>query len=98
MTNELNYITDLLACNKLSLNVDKSKFIVFHSQCKNIKYSSISINNATVEGIQTFNCLGLNLNEHLTWRDHLNNVSIKISSIIGVLNVLKHTFLIYILK
>ena len=29
LDNEFNYITDWLACNKLSLNVDKINFIVF---------------------------------------------------------------------
>ena len=65
LDNELNYITDWLACNNLSLN--KTKFIVFHSKRKNIKYPSISINNMTVERLRTFNFLGLTLNEHLTW-------------------------------
>ena len=45
MDTELNYITDWFACDKLSLNVDKTKLIVFHSKRnKSIKYLSISIN------------------------------------------------------
>ena len=98
LNNELNYITDWLACNKLSLNVNKTKFIVFHRKRKNIKYPSISINNMTLERVRTFNFLGLTLNEHLTWRDHLDNVSRKISRAIGVLNFLKHTYPVHILK
>ena len=93
MDNELSYITDWLACNKLSLNVNKTKYIAFHSKRKNIKYPSISINNVTVERVRTFNFLGLTLNEYITWRDHLNNVSMKISWAIGVLH-----FPIHILK
>ena len=50
----------------------------------------------TVE--RTFNFLCLTLYEHLTWRDHLNSDSSKISRAIGVLNFLKHTFSIHILK
>ena len=79
MDNELSYITDWLPCSKLSLNVNKTKF-------------TTSIDNMTVERVRTFNFLGLILNDHLTWRDHLNNVSRKILRAIGVLNFLKHTF------
>ena len=96
LDNELNYIADWLAFIKFSLNVAKTKFNVFHSKRKHIKYPSISINNMAVERV--YNFLGLNLNELLTWREHLNDVSRKISRAIGVLNFLKHTFPIHILK
>ena len=91
MDNELNCITGWMTCNKLSLNVDKTKFIVLHIRRKHIKYPSISIDNMTVEKVRTFNFLSPTLNQHLTWRDHLHTVSRKISRAIRVLNFIKHT-------
>ena len=71
----------------------KLNILFFHSKRKNIKYPSVSINNVTVERVRTFNFLGLTLNEHLTRRDHLNNVSMKYRG-----QFLQHTFPIHILK
>ena len=40
--------------------------------------------------MDTFNFLGLTLNRHLDWKDHIQTVSNKISSTLGVLNKLKN--------
>ena len=66
----------------------KTESIVFHSKRKNIKYPSISMNNMTVERVQTYNFMCLTLNEHLTWRDHLNNVTRNISRAIVPVTIL----------
>ena len=39
---ELSKITDWLAANKLSLNANKTKFMVFHSDKKNSSISKIT--------------------------------------------------------
>ena len=56
-----------LAVNKLSLNVKKSKYIVFHAVNKNIegRLPELKINDISIERVQNFNFLGLNLNEHI---------------------------------
>ena len=50
-----------------------------------------------IEHVQTFNFLGIMLNETLSWKSHIDMVSNKISKVIGILYRLKHVFPEYVL-
>ena len=50
-----------------------------------------------IEHVQTFNFLGIMLNETLSWKSHIDIVSNKISKFIGILYRLKHVFPEYVL-
>ena len=52
---ELCKITNWLAANKLSLNVGKTKFMVFHSDKKKVVYPKLLINNIEIERVDYFN-------------------------------------------
>ena len=62
---ELVKLTEWLACNQLSLNVNKTKFMVFHSVRKNVNYPTLSINGINIERVADFNFLGIQLSEDL---------------------------------
>ncbi len=57
-----------------------------------IGISALKIDDISIERVAEFNFLGLTLDEHLTWKCHLNKISNKISQCIGILNRLKNTF------
>ena len=58
---ELKHVSDWLACNTLSLNIDKTKYMVFYRKRKQkIVNPSISMNNVTIERVHNF--LGLEHN------------------------------------
>ena len=40
--------------------------------------------------MKNFNFLGMNFNENLSWKPHIDNICNKISRSIGILNKLKH--------
>ena len=61
----LSNITDWLAANKLSLNANKTKFMVFHSDKKTVRYPKLHINGTEIERTDQFNFLGLQLNHKL---------------------------------
>ena len=88
---ELNNISDWLAINKLSLNVKKTKYMIFHSKQRDVSYINLDlkINNHHIDRVQDFNFLGLTIDETLSWKDHVQKISTKISRVIGVLNRLK---------
>ena len=52
---ELCKITNWLAANKLSLNVGKIKFIVFHLDKKKVQIPKLLINNIEIECVDYFN-------------------------------------------
>ena len=66
--------------------------MIFHRKQKKIKDINISIDNVQIERVNTFNFLGIMLDESLTWTDHTNMVANKISRVTGVLHRLKNIF------
>ncbi len=85
---ELQSINEWLQLNKLSLNINKSKYMIFHMSQKNSNPLQLKIEQIQIERVHEFNFLGLTINEHLNWRDH--KISNKISKTMGILNKLKH--------
>ena len=86
---ELNKINNLLKLNKLSLNISKTKFIIFHIIGRKFIVPTLKINNNPIDNVQFFNFLGIEFNEHLTWSNHISKIAFKISRTIGVINKLK---------
>ena len=90
---ELQKIYDWLCVNKLSLNIGKTKFMIFHYTQRNISkfIPDLHINNHVIECVKEFNFLGTIFDENLTWNSHTQKVANKISRTLGMLNRLKHT-------
>ena len=90
---ELEKIYTWLAINKLSLNLKKTKFMIFHYKQKKIlphMVPHIQINNTDIDLVKEFNFLGLTVNEHLDWSSHCQLIANKISRTTGIINKLKH--------
>ena len=91
INNELRKIQEWLNINKLSLNVSKTKYIIFHNHQRNIDslIPDIRINNQAIERVSEFNFLGLTIDAHLSWNAHIQKISNKVAKSIGILNRLK---------
>ena len=89
INNELEKVVLWLKTNKLSLNIDKTKYMIFHQPQKRITLPAISIYDNNIQSVENFNLLGIVLDKHLKWKSHINMISIKISQYIGLLNKLK---------
>ena len=88
---ELEKIYDWLAVNKLSLNVRKTKFMIFHTPGTKLDYiPKVTINGFEVDRVQNFNFLGLTIHENLSWKPHAEKIANKISKYNGILSRLKH--------
>ena len=90
INSELNNISIWLRLNMLSLNVDKTKCMVFHTAQKNIVYPNLEIDGTAIEQVSTFNLLGIIFDENLTWKHHIDYICNKISRTNGILNRIKH--------
>ena len=89
---DLSKISDWLAVNKLSLNVDKIKFMIYHNHQKVISTHEIPrlvINNTVIESVTEFNFLGLTINEFMNWSFHSSKIANKISRTLDIMNRLK---------
>ncbi len=72
LNNEFSMINNWLKVNKLSLNIKKSKYMIFHTGKKRVQSLILKIDNINIERVSEFNFLGLTLDEHLTWKCHTN--------------------------
>ena len=77
LNSELHKISEWLASNKLSLNAQKTKFMVFHSMQRKVKYPVLTINNTIIERVKQFNFLGIILHYTLKWQKHIDYISKK---------------------
>ena len=55
LNSELNKISEWLTSNKLSLNVRKAKFMVFHTVQRKFQYPILTIYNTVIERVKQFN-------------------------------------------
>ena len=81
LNQKLLQVYEWLAVNKLSLNINKTKFMVFHPYQKDISQltPTLKINNMEIEKVSNFNFVGVILDECLTWKPHLDKLAIKLS-------------------
>ena len=71
LNNELKKLSDWFQVNKLSLNVEKSKFMVFKPrQKKHCLVIQLLIDNECIEQVNETMFLGVILDENLSWKSH----------------------------
>ena len=64
----------------------KSKYIIFHVPQRKINFPSLEIEDIAITYIGQFSFLGITLDTHVNWNADTNNISNKISSVIGIIN------------
>ena len=87
---ELENIDNWLIANKLSLNVKKTKYILFSSRTTKTlsKDSVLTIRKNQIERVTSVKLLGVIFNERLTWKDHMAMLISKLkSSLYAVMRV-----------
>ena len=86
---ELLLVHDWLLANKLSLNIKKTKYMIFRYPQKSaasLPNLSILIDGHKLERVDNFEFLGLTISETLSWKLHIEKMSNKISKVIGILS------------
>ena len=93
LNSELKSVHLWLSANKLTLNLNKSKYMLF-SKHKNTQLPKLNlqINNSNIQSTSEFNFLGLHINTKLNWDTHVNVIGNKISRVIGIIKKLQIIF------
>ena len=89
---ELKKVNTWLKLNKLSLNAQKTKLMIFHRKQKQVDEINVQLNGTQIERVESFNFLGIMLDENLTWKSHIEMVAKKFSKVTGILYRLKNIF------
>ena len=78
-----------MIANKLSVNTDKTKFILFKTVQSKIPAHNhlLYLRKCPLKQVDTLKFLGVHINEHLTWSRHINHLISKVRSVIA--NVIK---------
>ena len=83
---ELIKIGEWLKCNKLSINIKKTHYIIFSSKNKIIDDDQqVKINSEPIERVYYTKFLGVFLDSNLNWKKHIEYILKKISKSIGIL-------------
>lgn len=89
---ELSVINLWFKANRLSLNIEKTNFIVFRTKRKVIDLTEL---NLTLDGkiiklVKSCKFLGVYLDQCLTWSDHITHITRKIAKSIGIISRVRH--------
>ena len=86
LNEDLASVSEWLTANKLTLNKSKTEFIGSRQRLKTLPHSpSLKIDVAPIRQVPSTKSLGVYIDENLTWNVHIENLSKKIASGIGVL-------------
>lgn len=88
MNVDLALIRDFLDCNRLTLNVKKTKTIHFR-KCDQSFADLVSLDGQVVEMVRVFKYLGLDVDFRLIWDVHVAKMCAKLASVCGILCKLK---------
>ena len=77
INDELYCVQEWLNVNRLSLNVSKTKYMIFHHRQRKIDgfIPDIRINDSPIERVTDYNFLGLQIDQHLNWNAHIQKCS-----------------------
>lgn len=86
--------------NKLSINHNKTNFVLFHSKNKPISenISHILLNDRQIQKVPFMKFLGVYFDSNLTWKVHLTNKANQILKVVSILGRLKHYIPTYTLR
>ena len=84
---DLVSLSEWLSLNKLTMNLTKTKYITYTLSNRNTKPSGdlkIILNGTDIERVDEYKFLGIYVDEHLTWKPHMNKILSKIRRNLGV--------------
>ena len=92
INHELKKVTKWLRLNKLSLNAAKTEVIFFRSSRHSLDYDKLSIkmNGYKLTPVDYIKYLGMYIDKHLDWNQHLQELTKKLSRANGILSKLRY--------
>ena len=99
INHDLSLIAQWLRSNKISLNADKTELVIFSPKRKQItKHLNFRISGQKIEISTRVKYLGIQIDQHLNWNEHIKNIIPKLSRAIGVLFKIRHNVPKFLLK
>ena len=85
LNEDLREIQEWLNCNKLSLNVLKTHYMIFTPRNKIIEDIDVQFYGVNIQRVFVTKFLGVQIDSHLTWKHHIEYTCKKLSKCVGIL-------------
>ena len=86
MNRELINLFEWTVANKLSINIDKTHYMLFKGNNRNVQINNdMYINDQPIKRVTNTKFLGIIIDEKLSWKDHIKYIRSKISKSVGIL-------------
>ena len=82
---EMVKILDWLRANRLSLNIDKTNFMVFRPRSKESVNINVHINGIPIQKVSHSKFLGVIIDDQLNWSHHILHIRNKIAKSLGII-------------
>ena len=92
MTKDLKGTTSWLSANKLTLNVLKTDFMLIGSRQRVAALEgnvTLRLNDAVLKQVHSLKCLGVKVDQNLTWDSHNASIRKKVTRNVGILKKVK---------
>ena len=88
---DLRSLFKWLCASKISLNVTKTEVVLFHSSNKKIDHElKLKLNGKYLDLSKSVKYLGLEIDQHLSFTNHIKSLSVKLRSANGALSKIRH--------
>ena len=90
LNSDLRSLTHWLLANKISLNKTKTEVVVFRKKGTDIPSGNIILNGLKLEYQHNTKYVGLILDEHLTFKPHIDNLNARLKRANNLLSISRH--------
>ena len=100
LNQEMAALSEWFKANRLSLNIDKTSYILFSaSNVRRVPQPSFElfIESFKVKRVESCKFLGVYLDEKMTWKTHIEQITSKMAKTVGIISRIKHILPKYIL-
>ena len=87
---ELGKVSEWLRANRLSLNIDKTSFILFTHAHIERNYVSVSVGNHIIDQVNDIRFLGIQLDSRLNFNEQVNKLCKKLARVVGMMRKLRN--------
>ena len=94
MNSDLRHVSTWLIANRLSLNILKSEFMIIGSRQRIASLNgniNLSVNGTSLNRAKHTKCIGVHIDENITWAEHVNNLTKKVVCAISALRQVSPT-------
>ena len=89
VSTELGKLHSWFQVNKLSLNIGKTNFMIFGNKQSEANHV-VSINGMNIKRVYVTQFIGVHIDSHLNWGEHINHIKRKMSKNVSIMRRVKH--------